>query len=347
MIFAAATLAPRSMPQSPTRRAMRDHPGVDPDAGKPPMSRLLSAGARGAERVAQATGVDRALDDAVEEAIVRAFRNPAIGRAIERAIADRAATAELSADDIARIVKHVLESDAADQVWAELLASRQAQMLVERIAGAPELRAAIAAQSAGLITDIGVRLTKLTEALDDAMERVTRPDDHDTEVNQAGLATRLVAGAIDLGLLFVLYSLASTFVASVIPFAFGNNLTLVGGIVLGVLAFLVAGGILAAFWALAGQTPGMRFLSIRLTHHGSTDITAKTAIRRVGALLVSIVPFGLGFMAILRDPQRRAWHDRITGTEVIYETIDRAAPYSSIDPASASGRRARSRARGG
>lgn len=310
------------------------------------MSRLLSAGVRGAERMAQATGVDRALDDAVEEAIVRALRNPAIGRAIERAIADHAATAELSADDITKIVKHVLESEAADQVWAEVLASRQVQMLVERIAGAPELRAAIAAQSAGLITDIGVRLTTLTEALDDAMERVARPATKDSEINQAGLATRLVAAGIDLGLLFGAYLIISTFVAAVIPFAFGNHLTLVGGIVWGVLAFLAAGGILAAFWALAGQTPGMRFLSIRLVYHDSTEITAKTAIRRVGALLLSIIPFGLGFLAILRDPQRRAWHDRLTGTEVIYETVDRVAPYSSTDPASAAGRRAVSRARG-
>jgi uncharacterized RDD family membrane protein YckC len=309
------------------------------------MSRLLSASTKGAGRMAQATGVDRALDDAVEEAIVRALRNPAIGRAIERAIADNAATVELTGDDIARIVKQVLESEAADQVWAEVLASRQAQMLVERIAGAPELRAAIAAQSAGLVTDIGVKLTRLTEALDDAMERMVRPKTQDSEIDQAGLATRLVAAGIDLGLLFLLYSLASTFVASVIPFAFGGQLTLVGAIVLGVIAFLVAGGILSAFWALAGQTPGMHFLSIRLIHDGSPDISARTAIRRVGALLVSVIPFGLGFLAILRDPQRRAWHDRMTGTEVVYESVDRRAPYSSVDPAAPSGRRASSRAR--
>ena len=273
------------------------------------------------------------------------MRNPAIGRAIERAIADHAATAELSGDDIAKIVRQVLESEATDQVWAEVLASRQVQMLVERIAGAPELRAAIAAQSAGLITDIGVRLTKLTEALDDALERVVRPKTQDSEIDQAGLATRTVAAAIDVGLLFLLYSLGSTVVASVIPFVFGNQLTLVGGIVLGVVAFLITGGILASFWALAGQTPGMRFLSIRLVHGGSAEISARTAIRRVGALLVSIIPLGLGFFAILRDPQRRAWHDRMTGTEVVYESIDRQAPYSSTNPVSASSRGASSRAR--
>jgi uncharacterized RDD family membrane protein YckC len=89
----------------------------------------------------------------------------------------------------------------------------------------------------------------------------------------------------------------------------------------------------------------MHFLSIRLIHDGSPDISARTAIRRVGALLVSVIPFGLGFLAILRDPQRRAWHDRMTGTEVVYESVDRRAPYSSVDPAAPSGRRASSRAR--
>ena len=138
------------------RRAVSDDPGVDPNAGKPPMSRLLSAGAKGAERMAQATGVDPGArrrgrgGDRPRAAQSRDRR--AIERAIETMLRPRAI-----GDDIARIVKQVLESEAADQAWAEVLASRQAQMLVERIAGAPELRAAIAAQSAGLITDIGVR----------------------------------------------------------------------------------------------------------------------------------------------------------------------------------------------
>jgi len=41
-------------------------------AGQAPVSRLLSAGAKGAGRVARATGADRALNQAAEEAIVRA-----------------------------------------------------------------------------------------------------------------------------------------------------------------------------------------------------------------------------------------------------------------------------------
>lgn len=294
--------------------------------------------AKGAERVAQATGVDRAVDQAVEEAIVRAFRSPAIRRAMERAIAEQSATLEDASDEIAQAARRALSSEAAEQVWAELLASEQAQMLVERIASAPEIRSAIAAQSAGLITDIGIRLTKITEALDDAMERVVRRDD-ESETNQAGLATRLVAIAVDLGLLFALESLAASVLASVIPFTFGERLTLAGRLVLGTVAVITAGAIIATFWALAGQTPGMRFLSIRLTHHGSREITFGVAVRRVFAMILSVLPLGLGYLAILRDRSRRAWHDRITGTEVIYDQTARTALHAA-PPATSVARRA-------
>ena len=312
-----------------------------PDPEQPPVARLLRAGAKGAERVARATGVDRALDEAVEEAIVRALNSDAIDRAIERAVALRAPMVELNADEIAQLVKRGLDSEAGERIWAEVLASEQAQMLVERIAGAPEIRAAIAAQSAGLITDIGVRLTRVTEALDDTMERVVRPRDQaESETDQAGLATRLVAAGIDLGLLFAAYSLASGVLASVISFTFGQQLSLAGAIVLGVLGFLAAGAIFSAFWALVGQTPGMRFLSIRLTYHGSRDITLGLATRRFLAVILSVIPFGLGFLAVLRDPSRRAWHDRMTGTEVVYDPVQRA-PFAGTAPGESSDERAR------
>ena len=296
-------------------------------------------GARGAERVARATGVDRALDEALEEAIVRALNSPAVDRAIERAIESRAPTVELNAEEIAQLVKRALHSDASERIWSGVLASEQAQMLVERIAGAPEIRAAIAAQSAGLLTDVGVRLTRLTEALDDTMERIVRRrDQEELETDQAGLATRLVAAGIDLGLLFVIYSLASGVLASVISFTFGQQLSLAGAIVLGVIGFLVAGAIFSTFWALVGQTPGMRFLSIRLTHHGSRDVTLGLATRRFLAVILSVIPLGLGFFAILRDPSRRAWHDRLTGTEVVYDAVQRGAPFSGIAGESAADR---------
>jgi uncharacterized RDD family membrane protein YckC len=279
------------------------------------------------------------MDEAVEEAIVRALNSAAIDRAIERAVATRAPTVELNADEIAQLVRRALGSDASERIWAEVLASEEVQMLVERIAAAPEIRAAIAAQSAGLITDVGVRLTRLTEALDDSMERVVRSAGQaELETVQAGLATRLVAAGIDLGLLFAAYSVASGVLASVISVTFGHQLSLVGAIVLGCLGFLAAGAIFSTFWALVGQTPGMRFLSIRLTHHGSHDITLGLASRRFLAVILSLIPLGLGFLAVLRNPSRRAWHDRLTGTEVVYDAVQRGAPHGGTGAESAAQR---------
>jgi uncharacterized RDD family membrane protein YckC len=201
-------------------------------------------------------------------------------------------------------------------------------MLVERVAGAPEIRAAIASQSASLLTDIGIRLTRITEALDDVVERITRRRDPDSETDQAGLATRLLAAAIDLGLLGLVFTLLSSMVASVIPFTFGGRLSLPLAIVLGALAFLVGAAVFVVFWALVGQTPGMRFLAIRITRDGSNDLTLRCAIRRMLGLGLALLPFGLGYFAIARDPRRRGWHDRIAGTEVIYDAVRRSGPHA-------------------
>ncbi len=296
--------------------------------GKPRVTRLLTAGAKGADRMAHASGMSQAFDEAVEEAIVRALRSPAITRAIERATADHPLAAELDTDQVVLLVNRVLESELAADTWAQILASEQAQMLVERIARAPEVRAAIASQSAGFIGDIGIRLTKLTESLDDALERVFRRSDPDSETDQAGLATRLVAGAVDLGLLAIAYSLASSALASVFTFVFGSHLSLTGGIILISVGVIAAGAAFVAFWALAGRTPGMHFMAIRLMQNGSREVSLRCALKRAFALLLSVLPLGLGYLAILRDRERRAWHDRIAGTEVVYDMSRRTAPYA-------------------
>ena len=292
---------------------------------RPPGARILAAGAKGAERMARATGVDRLLNEAAEEALVRALESPAVIRAIERVMESDALAHELEPEEVRQIVKRVLKSDAADAAWAEVLESEQVQQLIERIANAPELRAAIAAQGVGLITDVGVRLTTLSERLDDRLERIVRSRDPDSETDQAGLATRAMAAAIDLGLLFIIYSLLSGVIASLVTAVFGQPLSLAADLILAGLAVLIAGTVFATFWALGGQTPGMRFLAIRLTHHSSRDITMGRAVWRVFAVIISLLPLGLGYFAILRDPQRRAWADRMTKTTVCYDSVARSA----------------------
>jgi uncharacterized RDD family membrane protein YckC len=309
-------------------------------------ARLLGASARGAERLAGATGVDKAMEDAVEEAIVRAMRSPAVERALARGLEDEklqqtieaAVERALASDEVAEAVMRALDSEVADRVWAELLASPKVQMLVERIAEAPEVRAAITEQGVGLVTDLGRRLTAVTERMDDALERwvhrLLRRPVMEEETTEVGLVTRLVAAALDLGLLSAALSIGSGLLASVIPFAFGNHhgLSTFGFLGLGLLGFLIGGGLLIAFWALVGQTPGMRLLSIHLEREGTRALGLRPAIRRLAGLVLAVVAFGLGILAILFSPTRQGWHDRIAGTKVVYDQEKDEAPWSRLDP---------------
>jgi uncharacterized RDD family membrane protein YckC len=317
-----------------------------PDQRRSAPARLLGAGARGAERLAGATGVDKAMEDAVEEAIVRAMRSPAVERALARGLDEgnlqRAVEAgvqrALASDEVAEAVVRALDSEVADRVWAELLASPKAQMLVERIAEAPEVRAAITEQGVGMITDLGRRLTAVTERLDDALERTAhrlmRRPVTEEETTEVGFVTRLVAAGLDLGLLSAALSIGSGLLASVIPFAFGNNhgLSTFGFLGFGILGVLIGGSLLTAFWALVGQTPGMRLLSIHLERDGTQALGLRPALRRVVGLVLAVVPFGLGVLAILVSPTRRGWHDRIAGTKVVYDQAKDEAPWARLDP---------------
>src|SRR3954470_552515 len=101
-----------------------------------PAARVLGVGARGAERLAGATGVDKAIEDAAEEAIVRALRSPAVERAIVRVLVEgnvvgRAVEESVTSDQVVEAIVTALDSETADRVWEEILASPQAQMLVE------------------------------------------------------------------------------------------------------------------------------------------------------------------------------------------------------------------------
>jgi uncharacterized RDD family membrane protein YckC len=320
--------------------------GSGGNAGRPqrrsPAARVLGAGARGAERLAGATGVDKAIEDAVEEGIVRAMQSPAVERAIARVLVEQNAIERgirqaLTSDEIAEAIVKALDSETADRVWEEILASPKAQMLVERIAEAPEVRAAIAQQGVGLVTDVGRRLTVITEALDDAAERVVhrlvRRPGHEAETNQVGLVTRTFAAAIDLALISVLFSITSGLLAAIVPAVSGEGggVSIWGIFGFGVVGFLAGGALFVAFWSLVGQTPGMRLLSIHLDVNGTQEIGLRRAIRRLFAIPLSLLPLGMGFFAILLSPQRRGWHDRIAGTTVLYDEEAKFAPWSRLN----------------
>ncbi len=327
--------------------------GSDPEAalhdegptGRPqPLSvRLLGAGVRGARSVGRAAGIDRAVEAAAEEAMVAAVESEAVERALTRVLqgplVEEAVNGALESEAVRRALIDALDSEMVDEVWRRLLASEEAQQLVERIAEAPEIRAAISAQSVGFIEDIGHTIGNTTRRLDGVIERVARRiafRKRRTEpTERAGVLTRLLAFGLDLLIVNLAFSGMAAIVALIGSFFSGTGNGLSGvALALGSAAWIgIAAFYLVTFWSLAGQTPGMRFFGVRLGTDGR-GLPPRRALRRLAGLFLAAIPFGLGFLGILFDERRRGWQDRFAGVDVFYESREpTAAPWSRLDAA--------------
>ncbi len=313
-------------------------PGDGPSGRPLPLSvRLLGAGVRSARSVTKAAGIDRA----VEEAMVAAVESEAVERALARVLqgpaVEEAMNNALESDAVKRALIEALDSELVDEVWRQLLASDEVQRLVERIAEAPEIRAAISAQSMGLIEDVGHTIGNGTRRLDAVLERIVRRiffRRRRTEpTDRAGAATRGLALGLDALIVNLGFSGLAA-IAALIASAFTGNGDGVSGLALalGTTAWMALGSVyLVGFWSLAGQTPGMRFVGIRLDVEGR-GLRFGRSIRRLIGMILAIIPFGLGFLGIFFNERRRAWDDRLSGVDTVYEGNERTpAPWSRLD----------------
>ena len=295
-------------------------PPPPPDPGsRPLLGRLIGAGTRtgirGAGRVAEAAGLDQALEVAASEAVLRALESPAAEKALAQA---------LESTVVERSLNQVIDSAMIDRVWERLLASDEAQKLVERVAEAPEVRQAIAAQGIGLIDDIGAQVAKLARRLDDGVEgflrRLRRMGKRDSASEDAGLASRAAATVVDAVIVNGLLLGATTLLAAAANALFGVDAELsLQTALLGTVAWIIGSSTyLLSFWSLSGETPGMRFLDIRIEGPDGRRIGFRRARRRLVGQILATLPLGLGLLASAWDERRRTWGDRYAGTEVIY-----------------------------
>ena len=93
------------------------------------------------------------------------------------------------------------------------------------------------------------------------------------------------------------------------PGAFALYWLLVALIVLGYNWLPVAAG---------GRTPGKQALGLVIVKQDGRVLSARDAAIRLGGVVLSTLPLGLGFLSILWDRDSRAWHDRIADTDVVY-----------------------------
>jgi uncharacterized RDD family membrane protein YckC/cytoskeletal protein CcmA (bactofilin family) len=76
----------------------------------------------------------------------------------------------------------------------------------------------------------------------------------------------------------------------------------------------------AIMWKIKGTTIGGLVCGLKVVRRDGADINWDTAIVRALGCFLSMIVVGLGFLWIVFDPERQAWHDKIAGTLVVRTT---------------------------
>lgn len=156
------------------------------------------------------------------------------------------------------------------------------------------------------------------------MDKVARHAPH------AGFVSRAIAFALDLVVMSVAVLLAIAFVQAVLGFftlygLLGQRVTQSDPfrtlivLVIALIGAVIAIGYPVGFWVLIGQTPGKLLMGLRVARVNGKPLTIRRALLRYFGYWLSAIPLGLGFLWVLVDDDRRAWHDKLADTCVTYE----------------------------
>lgn len=143
----------------------------------------------------------------------------------------------------------------------------------------------------------------------------------------AGAFTRAAAFLIDWFLITSVYGVivavtqwfSGTFLGVDTGIGDGNRLAWAIGFVGWAFLYLTVG------LMISGRTVGKRLLGLRVVTREGLPLSAGRATVRVVSQPVSFLLLGLGLVGIVTGKERRALHDVIAGTAVIYDWGDRPA----------------------
>jgi uncharacterized RDD family membrane protein YckC len=300
-----------------------------------PVLRSAANGLAATGREAEAGGRRR-----LEATAAAMMEAPETSRTVERAL-ERAVPEVLSGEAIERLARRVLDSPAFERIVRDAAESRVARDLVEQAVHSPELQraleevlsgpaiqAALGRQTRTLWSEIAAQLRASTRRLDGRAEDVARSAIRRPAPTvragsrYSGLASRGLAAAADAGIT----QLAALVVGGLLGLIGSLSGVFQSGWLVATLAgtgwALLVGGYFVFFWTVAGQTPGMRLLRLRVTDgEGRAPRAARSLLRLFGAVL-SIAPLGAGFLPVLFDARRRAFHDFLAGTVVVNDEDD-------------------------
>ncbi len=200
---------------------------------------------------------------------------------------------------------------------------------IDALALHTDIGAMIAHSSGGVASDALDVLRSQAVGLDEWIARwvarLLRRDPPAQRPHFGGAVSRFVAYVADLGAstgVFMLALAAISFAASIIT---GHSISWNrNDLPVAIIYVAWEFAYFAYSWGASGKTLGMALLGVKVVAADGSEAGPRRAVLRTLAFPLSFVFLGLGFTGILFQRNRRALHDLIAGTAVVYAWDARA-----------------------
>jgi uncharacterized RDD family membrane protein YckC len=163
---------------------------------------------------------------------------------------------------------------------------------------------------------------------DDGTTRSHADDDptRGLQGNYAGVVTRFASFTIDLLTIGILFSIAGNVVDYVLTVLLREPVRLSESSVVSIVALALWAFLYCVYpLSASGRTFGMAVLGLRAVRVDGGDLDGRHAVLRVLVFPLSFLLLGLGFVLILLRRDRRALHDLVARTAVVYAWNARSA----------------------
>jgi uncharacterized RDD family membrane protein YckC len=131
------------------------------------------------------------------------------------------------------------------------------------------------------------------------------------EIEQAPFTLRLMAAVVDGSLVLAAFSAVMMEIVGhlhTLPGARMAELGAAAGLLIMSALYLVV------CYAIGDATPGMRYARITLCTFGGEAPAREVRFRRLAALVLSVLPMGVGVLWSIFDEAQLSWHDRLSET---------------------------------
>jgi uncharacterized RDD family membrane protein YckC len=233
------------------------------------------------------------------------------------ALAQRAGVPDLIADSTGQFADTALDAGRRQLVAVDTLLARAALRVTGRDPDRPPY-------GPGALSDAPAA----TQALPPRLRAKSRAN---VTGHYAGTVSRLLAFLVD----HLVVTLSVTALAALATYTLQLlvGVDLEGGLRTGALGVGVLAGWAFLYWwlslAVAGRTPGMALLGLRVVRSDARPLSSGRAALRVLLMPVSIAVVVVTAIGMLMDRERRAPHDLLSWTRVVYDWGDRPAELSS------------------